>query len=30
MRIPKSHADDIVGAVIELFSDPDADASWHG
>ena len=30
MRLSKSLADDIVGAVLELFEDKDADSAWHG
>ena len=30
MRLSKAFADDVVGAVLELFEDPDADSAWHG
>ena len=30
MRLTKEFADDIVGAVLELFQDKDADSAWHG
>lgn len=30
MRLSKDLADDIVGAVLELFEDKDADSAWHG
>lgn len=30
MRLSKNLADDIVGAVLELFEDKDADSAWHG
>ena len=30
MRLSKNLADDIVGAVLELFEDNDADSAWHG
>ena len=30
MRLTKELADDIVGAVIELFEDGDSDSAWHG
>jgi hypothetical protein len=30
MRLPKSYANDVVGAVIGLFADSEADSAWHG
>eukprot|EP01041_Mallomonas_annulata_P002638 gene2638-5176_t len=30
MRLPKTFVDDIVGAILEMFLDADADAAWHG
>ena len=30
MRLPLEFGDDIVGAVIEVFADPDSDSAWHG
>ena len=29
-RLPESHADDVVAAVFELFSDSEGDGAWHG
>ena len=30
MRLPQSYANDVVGAVLALFTDPEADSAWHG
>jgi hypothetical protein len=30
MRLPLDFGDDIVGAVVEVFSDPDDECAWHG
>lgn len=30
MRLPRGLGDDVVGGVLEMFNDPDADSSWHG
>jgi hypothetical protein len=30
MRLPRGLGDDVVGGVLEMFTDPDADSSWHG
>lgn len=30
MVLPKSHANDVINAVLELFEDNEADSNWHG
>jgi hypothetical protein len=30
MRLPLGFGDDVVGAVIDIFEDADADTAWHG
>jgi hypothetical protein len=30
MRLPKDFANDVIGAIMELFADPEADSAWHG
>jgi tubulin-specific chaperone D len=30
MRLPLGFGDDVVGAVVDVFSDEDSEASWHG
>ena len=30
MRLPRDMADDVVGAVLDQFDDPDNDLAWHG
>jgi tubulin-specific chaperone D len=30
MRLPQGFGDDVVGAVISIFDDPEADSAWHG
>jgi hypothetical protein len=30
MRLPELFGDDVIAAVLELFSDPDDDSAWHG
>jgi hypothetical protein len=30
MRLPLGFGDDVVGAVISIFDDPEADSAWHG
>jgi hypothetical protein len=30
MRLPKDFANDVIGAVMALFDDPEADSAWHG
>lgn len=30
MRLPLGFGDDVVGAVVDVFSDEDCEASWHG
>lgn len=30
MRLPLGFGDDVVGAVVSIFDDPEADSAWHG